>query len=244
MSTRDPIVREVTSHSRRTVVRGAAWSVPVIAVATAAPAFAASPCATKTALMPVTWAASTGTTRQTGTAANGTTVNVTAAYTASGLTPGSLGTGNMSPQSAARASDSFAIVNNTPAALGDPSTNFQTVTFAFTQPVFGLTFSIDDIDRGSGYWDHVSIASTPAETPGATFGSGSTITGAGVDGNAWRTTSTGGGDNLASQSVTVTYADGLVGISQLRLKFWSTVNGLTSTTHLLRLRQMSFRTCA
>lgn len=32
--------------TRRTLVRGAAWSVPVVSMATAAPAFAASPCAT------------------------------------------------------------------------------------------------------------------------------------------------------------------------------------------------------
>ncbi len=35
---------EVISTSRRSLVRGAAWSVPVIAATTAAPAFAASPC--------------------------------------------------------------------------------------------------------------------------------------------------------------------------------------------------------
>ena len=36
---------EHVSPSRRSVVRGAAWSVPVVAVAATAPAFAASPCA-------------------------------------------------------------------------------------------------------------------------------------------------------------------------------------------------------
>src|SRR6478672_464529 len=37
---------DMVNPSRRTVVRGAAWSVPVVAVAATAPAFAASPCAT------------------------------------------------------------------------------------------------------------------------------------------------------------------------------------------------------
>lgn len=235
---------DLASPSRRTVVRGAAWSVPVIAVATSAPAFATSPCANKTALLPVTWSGTSTTTSQTGTTTNGTTVSVTAAYTRSGLTPGSIGSGNLGSQAASRAGDSFAIVNNSPALLsGDASTNFQTVTFTFSQPVFGLTFSIDDIDRGSGYWDWVSLNATPAELPTPGYAAGTTITGAGTDSDAWRTTATGGGDNLASQTVTATYANGLVGISQVRLKFWSTVNTATSTTHLLRLRQMSFRTC-
>lgn len=233
------------SPTRRTLVRGAAWSMPVIAIASTAPAYAASPCASKTAVLPVTWAATATTTSQTGTTSNGTTVNVTAAYTPSGLTPGSLGASNMTAQSASATRDSFAIVNNTPALLtGDPSTNFQTVTFSFTRPVFGLTFSIDDIDRGTGYWDWVSVSATPAESPTATYGTGTTITGAGTDANGWRTTATTGGDNLASQTVTVGYANGLFGITQMRLRFWSTVNTATSTTHLLRLRQMSFRTCA
>jgi hypothetical protein len=232
----------MANPSRRTVVRGAAWSVPVIAVAANAPAFAASPCVNKSALLPVTWSATSTTTSQTGTTTNGTTVNVGAAYTQSGLTPGSIGSGNLSAQTVGATRDSFGIVNNSPALLsGDPSANFQTVTFTFTQPVFGLTFSIDDIDRGTGYWDYVSLAATPTEAPSAALGSA--ITGGGTDANGWRTTSSSGGDNLASQTVTVTYANGLVGITQVRLRFWSTVNTATSATHLLRLRQMSFRTC-
>lgn len=236
---------DLASPSRRTVVRGAAWSVPVVAVATAAPAFAASPCTAKTALLPVTWSATSTTTSQTGTTTTGATVSVAAAYTRAGLSPGSLGSGNLGAQTASSTRDSFAIVNNTPALLtGDPSTNFQTVTFTFSEPVFGLTFSIDDIDRGTGYWDWVSLASSPGEIPGATFSAGTTIIGGGTDANGWRTSATSGGDNLATQTVTATYANGLVGITQLRLKFWSTVNNATSTAHLLRLRQMSFRTCA
>lgn len=233
---------DLASPSRRSVVRGAAWSVPVIAVAAQAPAFAASPCQNKTALLPVTWASASTLTSRSGAATDGTTVNVTAAYTPSGLAPGSLGSGNLSQQ---QSGASFAIVNNTPAGLADASSNFQTVTFNFSVPVFELTFSIDDIDRGSGYWDWVSLNTTPAEQPTPAYSAGTTITGAGTDSNGWRTASTGGGDNLATQAVTARYANGLVGISQLRLKFWSTVSpALSSTTHLLRLRQMSFRTCA
>ncbi|MCF6376299.1 hypothetical protein L2K70_01635 [Nocardioides KLBMP 9356] len=231
--------------TRRTVVRGAAWTVPAVAAAVSAPAYAASPCPNKTALLPVTWSGTSTPTSQVGTATNGATVTVSAAYTQAGLAPGSLGSGNLSAQTATSVRDSFAIVNNSPATLvSDPATNFQTVTFTFVQPVYGLTFSIDDIDRGTGYWDYVSLTATPTETPSGSYGSPTSITGAGTDANPWRTTSTSGGDNLPSQSVTVTYANGAVGITQVRLKFWSTVQTSTSATHLLRLRQMSFRTCA
>lgn len=202
------------------------------------------PCGTKTALLPVTWSASPTTTSQTGTTSNGTTVNVTGVYTRTTLGGGSIGSGNMTAQNAVATRDSFAIVNNSPTSAALSGTaNYQTVTFNFTQPVFGLTFSIDDIDRGSGYWDHVGLAAIPSQTPTPTFGTTTTITGGGTYGNGWRTTTTSGGDNLASQAVRVTYADGSIGLSSVSLRFWSPEIPLTSAVHLLRLRQMSFQTC-
>jgi hypothetical protein len=151
----------------------------------------------------------------------------------------------MAAQTAVAARDSFAVVNNSPTALAlDASANYQTVTFRFTRPVFGLTFTIDDIDRGTGYWDAVGLVASPAETPTPTYGGTTTITGGGTIQNPWQTTAATGGDNLASQSVKVAYANGLVGISSLTLRFWSTVLPATSAVHLLRVGQMSFRTCA
>lgn len=49
------------SASRRNVVRGAAWSVPVVAVATTAPAFAASPVPCPVVPGSAQWTATTGT---------------------------------------------------------------------------------------------------------------------------------------------------------------------------------------
>lgn len=227
------------------MVRGAAWTLPVIAASAAAPAFGASPCVNKTALLPVTWSATGTTTTQTGTTTNGTTVNVVASYTATALGSGSISTSNLATQNVVTTRDSFSVVNNSPTTLAlDPSANYQTVTFRFTKPVFGLTFTIDDIDRGSGYWDAVGLAADPAETPAPTYGSPTTITGGGTIQNPWQTNATTGGDNLASQRVKVTYANGLTGISVLTLRFWSTVLPVTSAVHLLRVGQMSFRTCA
>ncbi|WP_297623932.1 hypothetical protein [Nocardioides sp.] len=42
----------------------------------------------------------------------------------------------------------------------------------------------------------------------------------------------------------MTYANGLLGITALSLRLWSTATPLISTAHLTRVRQMQFRTCA
>lgn len=228
---------------RRALVRGAAWSVPVVAMATAAPVFAASLC-TKTALLPVTWSPTYKTTTQTGSTTAGVNVNVSASYTSTVLGPGSINASNMATSNVATTRDAFTLVSNGPSVSLDPNANYQTVSFVFTRPVFELTFFIDDIDRGTGYWDYVGLAATPIETPGAVLGA--QVTGGGtIDANAWRTTSTGGGDNAAGQTVKVTYGNGAIGMTSLTLRFWSPIaGGLSSRTHLVRIRQMQFRTCA
>lgn len=228
--------------SRRSVVRGAAWSVPVVAVAATAPAFAASPCANRTALLPVSWSSSYSATRQTGSIDGAPIVNVTAGHTSTLLGAGSLNAQNLTPGSVASTRDSISLVNNSPTSLSlNPEGNYQTVTFAFTQDVYGLTFSIDDIDRVSGsYHDHVFLAGAP-EAPAVA--QGSAVTGAGTSDNPWRTTGASG-DNAANQTVTVTYPNGLVPITSLTLRFYSTLGPLASAQHVVRIRQMRLRTCA
>ena len=229
--------------SRRSVVRGAAWSVPVVAVAATAPAFAASPCANRTALLPVSWSSSYSTTRQTGSIAGTPVVNVTAGYTATTLGPGSLNAQNLTPSTVGSLTrDSISLVNNSPTSLTlNAEGNYQTVTFAFTREVYGLTFAIDDIDRVTGsYYDHVFLAGAP-ETPAVTLGSA--VTGGGTSANPWRTTGASG-DNAANQTVTVTYPNGLVPITSLTLRFYSTLAPLASAQHVVRIRQMQLRTCA
>lgn len=233
---------DVSTPSRRSVVRGAAWSVPVVAVAATAPAYAASPCMNKTALQPVTWSSSPTRTNQAGTTSSGTTVNVTGTYTGTLLGAGSLAAQNMSPGSVAATRDSFHLVNNSPTSLSlNPSGNYQTVTLSFTREVYGLTFTIDDIDRASGsYHDHVFLAGAP-ETPSVTLGSA--VTGAGTQANPWRTTG-GNADNSPTQSVVVTYPNGMVPMTSLTLRFYSTLAPLVPAQHVIRIRQMSLRTCA
>ena len=231
-----------TGPSRRSVVRGAAWSVPVVAVATTAPAFSASPCASKTALQPVTWSSSYSTTSQAGSVGGTTIVNVTAAYTATTLGPGSLNAQNLQPSTVAATRDSINLVNNSPTAgTLSPEGNYQTVTFRFTRDVYGLSFSIDDIDRVTGsYYDQVFLSGAP-ETPAVTLGSA--VAGAGTAADPWRTTATSG-DYSVTQTVNVAYPDGMVPMTSLTLRFFSTLAPLTSALHVVRIRGMQLRTCA
>lgn len=232
---------ERINPSRRTVVRGAAWSVPVVAVAATAPVFAASPCANRTALLPVSWSQSYSTTRQTGSIGGTPVVNVTAGYTSTLLGGGALNAQNLTPTSVRATRDSISLVNNSPTTTSlNAEGNFQTVTFSFTQDVYGLTFSIDDIDRASSYHDHVFLAGAP-ETPTVT--QGSAVTGGGTSSNPWRTTGASG-DNATNQTVTVTYPNGLVPITSLTLRFYSTIAPLASAQHVVRIRQLQLRTCA
>ena len=226
--------------SRRTVVRGIAWSVPVVTAVAAAPAFAAS--CQKTALQSVTWSSTRTTTAQTGTTPSGTNVNVTASFTSTLLGAGSLNTANLSASTVVAANDAISLVNNSPTTLAvDGNLNHQTANLVFTRPVYGLTFYLDDIDRATGsYADQVALTATPAEIPAAT--PGSAIAGAGTLADPWRTTG-GQGDNAANQTVGVTYADGLVGMTSLSIRFGSPLVPAASAVHVVRIRQMQFRTC-
>lgn len=226
--------------SRRTVVRGIAWTVPVVSAVAAAPAFAAS--CQKTALQAVTWSATRTATTQTGTTSSGTSVNVTAAFTSTLLGAGSLNSSNLTASTVVAANDAFSLVNNSPTTLAvDGNANYQTATLGFTRPVFGLTFSLDDIDRATGsYSDQVALSAAPAATPASS--PGAAIAGAGTLSDLWRTTG-GQGDNAADQTVTVTYADGAVGLTSLSIRFWSPTLPAVSATHVVRIRQMQFRTC-
>lgn len=115
------------------------------------------------------------------------------------------------------------------------------MTFVFTRPAYELTFFLGDIDASAtSYQDYVAICSTPGETP--TSAPGSLITVAGTLTNPWR--STGGSDETAViQTVKVTYSNGFVGMTSLSRPFWLPVLPVASVAHVLRVRQMRFRTC-
>jgi hypothetical protein len=141
---------------RRAVARGAAWSIPVISLAVAAPAMAASGCKLTTGLL--SWDVFTDGTDQTGKAlatSGGTGVTVTVSL--SGAT-GADNNGHVTSTSTGGLSKVMRFydqnnVNNTS----------QTVTLTFSKPVQNLSFSLLDVDsaqqRGqqAGYEDLVVV---------------------------------------------------------------------------------------
>lgn len=139
---------EVISTSRRSLVRGAAWSVPVIAATTAAPAFAASPCPAVT----LAWAS----------LGNGTTFSST---TVGGVVVTLAVTGQTG--AANNRTVSTTATGGQTSNLRFYSTNAngsaQTATIGFTRngqavSVLNLAFSFLDIDSGGDAWnDNVSV---------------------------------------------------------------------------------------
>jgi hypothetical protein len=147
--------------SRRAVVRGAAWSVPVVAAATAAPAFAASTCS------PVTFDFNgypAGTHVASGTSAvfGGVTVQLT--YT--GPSSGTANNANIFATTQTSNELRFYDANT-------PSTN-QVISFTFNKPVKNVQLSIIDIDQSSNYDDRLVVT-----TAGFSAAKGADVTGAG-----------------------------------------------------------------
>ncbi len=169
--------------SRRNVVRGAAWSVPVIAVATAAPAFAASPCVNRSVVVSTSTAATTapaqGYTRTSNTAASWRTADPDGAgtvYSAANIavTATKLGqleygfntaTNNLIPY--ATGGVTGISINQRPTATTSPRGYAQRseTTFNFQRLVYNLSFTIADISKSgsatgtSAFWDAVWVES-------------------------------------------------------------------------------------
>lgn len=180
--------------TRRTLVRGAAWSVPVVAAATTAPAFAASPCGST-----YTWKLDWGTTSYTKNTANLGTATVT---NAAGTYPITV-TFNSSVTSTWFGSITRHNTNlNIEAGMNDigdlgateqglelwhsssynSDSVYQTVVVRFDRAVSGLAFTITDIDFQSGnFSDRVAISGNRTGIPGSTY-----VIGSGTYGDPWR----------------------------------------------------------
>lgn len=162
--------------SRRTLAQGAAWAVPAIAVAGAAPAFASSTCQLSSVTFPTTATTQTS-------IVSTPTAGVTA--TATNKITGSVTTGvgyNMT---------SKALQGTTGVQLAqNPSANsYQELTFEFSQPVYNVSFTVFDIDWNSqnNYTDNVELAKINGTTPGNfTSVPNSYVQGNGTTSNPWQ----------------------------------------------------------
>lgn len=221
--------------TRRTVTRAAAWSVPVIAVAATAPAYAASCASVRVAQSHIT-----GYDRV-------SSVEWTATYDfdgASGPLPANVMTARASYDSgmAVRndnnggANDNFSIAGSVGglgtnglvmaqrASTKKPSTAFGHYTFGFSKPVTGLSFTLTDIDSATGdFWDSVWL--TPGFTASAKA-SGLRGVGTAADpfkqsnGNTSVNNSSGGAGNI-----TITYP---ATISSFTLNYSNAATGFDS----------------
>lgn len=239
---------------RRTVLKGAAWSLPVIAAAVAAPLASASPlvCTPYT----VKWnsneyvrhSATSGTFTNAGGAF---TIQVASRFygdtvadtygTAANLKVWPSGTGSI------RESLSLVQSNN---FEGQKRNGRQEVTFTFSQEVTDLTFAITDIDANYGdYIDAVELHSTAEWEATTELGA----RGAGLTGNEWRREQMpenevagvwGFDENSGQGRANITFLEPVTSFTlvyfDLRTKHWS-----TSMDHdqLILIHPFSFEIC-
>ncbi|RYB92381.1 hypothetical protein EUA06_05335 [Nocardioides glacieisoli] len=231
--------------TRRTVVRGVAWTLPVVAMAATAPAYAASPCDTTYSfrldwgVTPYTPPANLTAEPNRGTAtvtptANGVPgalgISVTLESTLQGTTTrfdqnlnvlGTTGIGGLTPSQ-----QGVAIRSTNVGGLA----NTQTIRVTFGRPVSNVSFSVVDLDRATNFWDRVSFNPLPT---GFTRALG-TVSGIGAytadpllitaNSGAFRYTglnTTGLDDTSGAGVVTVNYAGG-PSFTSFDLLYWST----------------------
>lgn len=238
---------DLASPSRRAIVRGAAWSVPVVAVAATAPAFAASPCAT-TYSFRLDW----GTTTYRRTDAR----NATASVTSVGATPLTV-TFTSTSSSSANVPDpnrNLSVPPNTgTATTADPvvtslggragergvmlyhasstpgRANRQDVAISFSRPVRGLKFWITDIDTiaSPAYSDRVELVGYTAAGAIVPFSSTNDgITGSGSAASPWlRTSDANVSENAGGAQTLVDFSASTAEVKSLVLTYWNNAGG-------------------
>jgi hypothetical protein len=216
--------REGLQPSRRTIVRGAAWSVPVIAAATTAPAFAASPC--DTPLTGTVSFAQNGNYRRSsaafGTAnvtmSDGSTLGVTFTST---MTAGySRDARNFVAGSASAFPGSLALVqvrNDGNNAV----TRGQDVLIEFDRPVFNVVLPLSAFSYpANNYRDAAWV--DPAPSAG-TIVNGSNVTGNGTTGSPFRNPSSGSHLDIPysgpTTRTTMTFGGGTAGLSSIKIHY-------------------------
>lgn len=223
--------------SRRNVVRGAAWSVPVVAVAATAPAFAAS-CTTDYA-MRLDWGNAVA---EFSRALNGNSATASATGGA-GSTPLLVTFGSVyirpNNQADRRASNNLTVPPDTNVggagtgqrALmlrhlnhGEGRTYRQVLTISFARAVTGLSFRISDIDSlNNTFYDRVELTGTREGVRTGVRGRGLEETENNNSRGPWRSTSDSDNadTNTAERIVDVTYSGTIAANTPITLTYWS-----------------------
>lgn len=250
--------------SRRTVTRVAAWSVPVVAAAATAPAFAASCGSVSPVSGTIDWDsryqmsngwfsywvnrwsrtnnyAGTYTLEQpNNTAAQG--LRVSAAYSGE-MVP--LGNRTLRPNAPVGGLTvgglCLAQYNNRASArpAGQRRQDRGAYTFTFDRPVTNLTFTVTDVDSATGdFWDMLELSSVAPFTVGS---KGSKVTGSGSETAPYA--ATGGNTDVndttgSAGNVTVTFPGPL---SSFTITYWNNVENFTQdTTQAVWVSDMTF----
>lgn len=191
--------------SRRTVVRSAAWTVPIVAVSAAAPAYAAS-CGTTSYDFALNWATVTYSTATTGA---GATLTKTGTASVTGPTGSSAVVATFTSTSFGddtRTANNLTVDAATYPNVGATGTtglllqhqgisvgrnvSRQSLRIQFDRPVTGLVFTITDIDANNAagnnqsgdFWDRVELTGNRTFTATGRGGANFYVVGTGVAG--------------------------------------------------------------
>lgn len=247
----DTNVLETVRPSRRTVVRGAAWTLPVVSVVATAPAFAASQCITRSANWRLDWGTSAWSISKP--TIDGTHTGVATVVGPANSTPIAVtftSTMIRTAGSARRASDNLTVPTTTNVGnLGatERALNIahdegivagrddyrQEIQISFSRAVTNLAFTITDIDSQNNSWsDRVELApnvSTEASPTGSeVIGRGRNEAESNDNRGPFRRTANDNIDNAGDNSgnVNVTYASrGAGAANAVTLTFWTTIGG-------------------
>lgn len=230
----DTNVRETVRPSRRAVVRGAAWSVPVVSMAATAPAFAAS-CGSTDVAYTLDWGntAVTTYTAPSNPAGTGTKVGTATVLAPAGSGGSSLTVtfSSVMAGSMVRDADNLTVSSETnvgalglgrglniahAAPIPTGYANRQDISVSFSRAVTNLRFTITDIDATQGNWiDQVAVSGTRNGVPV------STVTGSGTTNDPWMPTQYGNrGNNSNLGNVAITFPS-LAANTPFVFSFWN-----------------------
>ena len=217
---------------RRAVARGAAWSIPVVSLAMAAPAMAVSGCKMTTGAL--SWDVFGNGTKQTGKALATTLTGVTVTVSVSGDT-GAADNGEVTSTTTGGLSKVLRFYD-----LNNKKNTSQTVTLTFSKPVQNLSFSLLDVDSQSGtplnaYEDLVVI-----NTAGGTAHKHSNVKGSGTAADPYRgkTTNSPVAGTSADSNVDLSWTGPVSSVS-FTYKQDGTVNG----TPFIGISDLTFQRC-
>lgn len=215
--------------SRRTIVKGAAWAVPVIAIAAPVPSVAASPCTPTTSIDSL----SPGT-RPTSVLFPPSSVSAAISW-ASGGQGGDSTPGDTGRVEATSTSPSWNYIEMEMLSKLDAGDYVQ-LTLTLSQSVTGFSLLLHDIDSVQGQWQDTVVV----DTPGYTLQLGSGLQGAGtvadpIKPNTW-------GDYPISSgqgTVRITWPGT---VSTVTLRYIAGINGNSANQHI-GLGDMRFSAC-